>query len=199
MAWCRATGWKTAGANPACMTTTGARCTTFPDRTRNRLLQGAFRFTHRPAPGSELTASAYARNSRRDTVGGDVGDPYGDYVDDCADRFPDGSPANQDECSLTRADGEALHPASLNTTSTRQRGHGASINLAREAGGKLFNLGATWDRSRVHFSQFEQERQTAASRPTRIKKLNRCPRWSAWCAPTACMPRRRWRWRLPPT
>lgn len=131
---------------------------TFPDRTRNRVLQGAFRLTHRLAGGSELTASAYVRNSRRDTVGGDVGDEYGDYALDCADGFlADGTPADPDECAFTREDGEDLHPASLNTTSTRQRGQGASINLAHKVGVNQFNLGATWDRSRVRFAQFEQE------------------------------------------
>ncbi|KQQ92422.1 TonB-dependent receptor [Massilia sp. Leaf139] len=137
---------------------------TFPDQTRNRLLQGALRLTHRLAQHSELTASAYARNSRRDTVGGDVGDAYGDYVEDCADGFlPDGSPL-EDDCALTRDDGADLHPASLNTTSTRQRGQGASINLEHTAGGKQFNLGATWDRSRVHFAQFEHEAFFTAAR-----------------------------------
>jgi len=130
---------------------------TFPDRTRNRLLQSALRLTHRLRGGSELTASAYTRNSRRDTVGGDVGDAYADYALDCADGFQaDGTPLDPDECGVTRGEGAALHPASLNTTSTRQRGHGASLNLAHQRGPHAFNLGATWDRSRVHFAQFEQ-------------------------------------------
>ncbi|MFC5513386.1 TonB-dependent receptor [Massilia jejuensis] len=138
---------------------------TFPDRTRNRLLQGAFRLTHRLAPGSELTASAYARGSRRDTVGGDVGDEYGDYVEDCAEGFlDDGSAREPDECAFTREQGAALHPASLNTTSTRQRGQGASINLAHAVRGNRFNVGAAWDRSRVDFAQFEQEAFFTAAR-----------------------------------
>jgi hypothetical protein len=131
---------------------------TFPDRTRNRLLQGAFRLTHRLAQHSELTASAYARNSRRDTVGGDVGDAYADYALDCAGGFlAGGSPVEPSDCGFTRAQGAALHPASLNTTSTRQIGRGASIDLARKQGAHRFNLGATWDRSRVDFAQYEQE------------------------------------------
>ncbi|THC39247.1 TonB-dependent receptor [Massilia sp. Mn16-1_5] len=131
---------------------------TFPDRTRNRLLQTAFRLQHRFDAATELTASAYVRNSRRDTVGGDVGDEYADYVEDCADGFlADGSPADPDECGLTREEGEGLHPASLNTTSTRQRGRGASIDLARQLGSHRFNVGATWDHSRVDFAQYEQE------------------------------------------
>ena len=131
---------------------------TFPDRTRNRLLQAAFRLNHRFDADTELTASAYARNSRRDTVSGDVGDAYGDYVEDCAAGFlADGSPADGDDCPFTRAEGAALHPASLNTTSTRQIGRGASIDLARRAGAHRFNLGVSWDRSRVGFAQFEQD------------------------------------------
>ena len=131
---------------------------TFPDRTRNRLLQGAVKLTQRLAQDSELTASAYARNSRRDTVGGDVGDAYADYVEDCAGGFlADGSPADPDDCGVTRAQGAALHPASLNTTSTRQIGRGASIDLAQALGAHRFNVGAAWDRSRVDFAQYEQE------------------------------------------
>jgi outer membrane receptor protein involved in Fe transport len=130
---------------------------TFPDRTRNRLLQAALRLNHRFDAATELTASAYLRNSRRDTVGGDVGDAYADYVEDCAAGFrDDGSPVDAGGCGLTLADAESLHPASLNTTSTRQRGRGASIDLARRAGGHRFNLGAAWDSSRVGFAQFEQ-------------------------------------------
>ena len=131
---------------------------TFPDRTRNRLLQGAVKLTQRLAQDSELTASAYARNSRRDTVGGDVGDAYADYVEDCAGGFlADGSPAEPSDCGVTRAQGAALHPASLNTTSTRQIGRGASIDLAQALGAHRFNVGAAWDRSRVDFAQYEQE------------------------------------------
>ena len=131
---------------------------TFPDRTRNRLLQTALRLNHRVDAATELTASAWARNSRRDTVGGDVGDTYADYVEDCAKGFlADGSPADADECGFTQAEGAALHQASLNTTSTRQHARGASVNVAYQAGRHLFNVGAAWDRSRVRFAQFEQD------------------------------------------
>ncbi len=124
---------------------------TYPDRTGNRVVQGALRLTHRFGRGTELTASAYLRDSRRDTVGGDVADAYADYVDDCAGGFEDG------ECGVTPAQGGRLHAASLNTTSTRQRGSGASLNLHRRAGLHAIDAGATLDRSRVRFAQFEQE------------------------------------------
>lgn len=138
---------------------------TFPDRTRNRLLQGAFRLTQRLAQDTELTASAYARNSRRDTVGGDVGDAYADYVEDCGAGFlANGAAADPARCALTRAQGAALHPASLNTTSTRQIGRGASLDIARTLGAHRVNAGATWDRSRVGFAQYEQEAYFTAAR-----------------------------------
>ena len=49
---------------------------TFPDETRNRLLQLAFNASHRFG-GAVLSAQAYARSSRRDTVNGDVEDDDG--------------------------------------------------------------------------------------------------------------------------
>jgi outer membrane receptor for Fe3+-dicitrate len=138
---------------------------TYPDRSANRVLQGALRLTHRLRTGLELNASTYARDSRRDTVGGDVGDAYADYVEDCADGFEaDGSPADPDDCDRTRAQGMALHPASLNATHTRQRSSGATLNLHRRAGNHVFDVGATVDRSRVRFAQFEQEAYFTPSR-----------------------------------
>lgn len=119
---------------------------TYPDRSDNRVLQAALRLNHRPRPDTEIQASAYLRDSRRDTVGGDIGDTYADLVEDCAERF-------EDRC----AQGRQSHPASLNTTSTRQRGSGVSLNLHRRAAAHAFDLGATFDRSRVQFAQFEQE------------------------------------------
>jgi outer membrane receptor protein involved in Fe transport len=138
---------------------------TYPDRTGNRVAQGTLRLVHRLRPGMEVNALAYVRDSRRDTVGGDVGDEYADYVEDCADGFDaDGEPEDPGECAFTRAGGAALHPASLNTTSTRQRGSGASLNLHRQAGAHALDIGATLDRSRVHFAQFEQEASFTPSR-----------------------------------
>ncbi|VXB56205.1 TonB-dependent receptor [Massilia sp. 9I] len=127
---------------------------THPDRSANQVVQAALRLTHRPRPDTELQASAYLRDSRRDTVGGDVADVYADYVEDCAGN------ADDDEC----AGGRQLHPASLNTTSTRQRGSGASLNLHRKIESHAFDVGLTADRSRVHFAQFEQEALFTSSR-----------------------------------
>jgi outer membrane receptor protein involved in Fe transport len=131
---------------------------TFPDTTRNRLLQGTLNLTHRFSRDSELTAIAYARNSRRDTVNGDVSEDYDDYVEDCEDGFDnDGSARDPSSCGLTRDQGAALHPGVLNTTSTRQESQGASAAFSTRRGAYRLDAGVTFDRSDVEYAQFGQE------------------------------------------
>lgn len=138
---------------------------TYPDRTTNRVVQGALRLMHRQGPAMDISAMAYLRDSRRDTLGGDVRDEYADYVEDCADGFAATSgPVALGKCDHDRGSGAAVHPASLNITSTRQRGHGASVNLHRRVGAHGIDIGATLDHARVHFAQFEQEAWFSASR-----------------------------------
>jgi len=138
---------------------------TFPDTTRNRLLQGTLNLTHRFDQTSTLSAVAYARNSRRDTVNGDIGEEYDDYVEDCEDGFgADGQAADPEACGMTRAQGAALHPGVLNTTSTRQDSKGLSANLSAQRGAHRLDAGITFDRSDVSFAQFEQEAFISAER-----------------------------------
>jgi outer membrane receptor protein involved in Fe transport len=47
---------------------------TFPAETRNRLAQAVFNLRRTLGGGAELSATAYSRHSRRDTVNGDAGD-----------------------------------------------------------------------------------------------------------------------------
>ncbi|MFC5550066.1 TonB-dependent receptor [Massilia aerilata] len=103
---------------------------TYPDTTRNRLLQGSFNFTRHIDPNSELSVVAYVRNSRRDTVNGDVSD-------DVEERA-------------------AEHPGVLNTTSTRQDGRGLNLAFSTRRGSVRLDAGANVDRSEVHYAQFEQ-------------------------------------------
>jgi outer membrane receptor protein involved in Fe transport len=138
---------------------------TFPDTTRNRLTQGTFNVTHRFSADSELTAVAYVRNSRRDTVNGDVSEDYDDYAEDCAGGFDDaGNAIDPDRCGITRDEGAALHPGVLNTTSTRQRGKGASVAFSTRRGAARIDAGATFDRSASRYAQFEQEAFVTPSR-----------------------------------
>ncbi|MCD2519643.1 TonB-dependent receptor [Massilia sp. G4R7] len=131
---------------------------THPDTTRNRLLQGTLNLTHRFNRDSELSATAYARNSRRDTVNGDVSEEYDDYVEDCEDGFDSsGAPREPDECGFTRAEGAALHPGVLNTTSTRQESRGISAAFSTRRGPWRLDTGITFDHSDAEYAQFEQE------------------------------------------
>ena len=138
---------------------------TYPDTTRNRLWQGTLNLTHRFSQDSELSATAYARNSRRDTVNGDVSEDYDDYVEDCEDGFDSsGAPLEPDECGFTRAEGAALHPGVLNTTSTRQESRGISAAFSTRRGAWRFDAGASFDHSDAEYAQFEQEAFVTAAR-----------------------------------
>jgi outer membrane receptor protein involved in Fe transport len=130
---------------------------TFPDTTRNRLGQGTFNLTHRFGPDSELSVIAYVRNSRRDTVNGDISENYGAYVEDCGAGFADdGSPRESSRCGFTRAEGAALHAGVLNTASTRQRGRGASAAYSVRRGADRFDAGLTFDYNKSSYAQFAQ-------------------------------------------
>ena len=131
---------------------------TYPDTTRNRLVQGTLNVTQRFSSDSQLNAVVYARNSGRDTVNGDLSEDYDDYVEDCEDGFDSaGAPLEPVSCGFTRAQGAALHAGVLNTTSTRQESQGASLNFTTQRGIVRVDAGATFDRSDVDYSQFEQE------------------------------------------
>jgi len=131
---------------------------TYPDTTRNRLWQGTLNLTHRFSQDSELSATAYARNSRRDTVNGDVSEEYDDYVEVCEDGFDSsGAPLEPDECGFTRAEGAALHPGVLNTTSTRQESRGISAAFSTRRGAWRIDAGASFDHSEAEYAQYEQE------------------------------------------
>jgi outer membrane receptor protein involved in Fe transport len=138
---------------------------TFPDTTRNRLLQGTLNFTQRYGHDSEVSAIAYARDSRRDTVNGDISEDYDNYVEDCAAGFDsDGAAREPSACGLTREQGAALRPGMLSTTSTRQDSHGASAAFSTRRGGHRLDAGITFDQSEVAYAQFEQPASITAER-----------------------------------
>ncbi|QBE63929.1 TonB-dependent receptor [Pseudoduganella lutea] len=127
---------------------------THPDRTRNRLGQLAVNLEQQLDSGAALTASAYVRHSRRDTVNGDVNDDAGE--DACAEE--------PDDADCDAGAHPPAHPAVLNTTASRQRGEGASVQLAVTRGDHQLSAGLSFDRNRVRFAQFEQEGFFSASR-----------------------------------
>ncbi|MCT9118931.1 TonB-dependent receptor [Cupriavidus gilardii] len=137
---------------------------TYPDQTRNRVTQATLNGSHWLDDTTRISAMAYVRHSRRDTVNGDVSEDYAEYAEACEDGFnADGSPAD-DDCGYTREQGAALHPAVLNTTHTRQRGQGAALSLAKELGAHRINMGVTFDANRVRYAQYEQEALLSADR-----------------------------------
>lgn len=109
---------------------------THPDKTSNELGQLTFTLRHKLDPaGTELTALAYLRNSRRDTVNGDEAeDPDGDTN------------------------------ASFNTTSTKQSSGGVAASVSGRSGPHQWQAGTTLDAARVRYEQLEQEGSFTAGR-----------------------------------
>ncbi|MBO9830136.1 TonB-dependent receptor [Xanthomonas sp. A2111] len=145
------------GTEPGLYEADRAAVYTSPDLTRNRntLLTG--QFDHRFDERTALHLLAYYRQGRRDTVNGDINDDYEEFVDDCADGYAaDGTPLDAG-CTVSRADADALHSGVLNTTQMRQHAEGVALNLSRQAGAHALSIGATYDRSRVRYRQYEQE------------------------------------------
>jgi outer membrane receptor protein involved in Fe transport len=126
---------------------------TFPDETRNRLIQLGLNLRQKLESGGELSATAYSRSSRRDTVNGDVSDEFGDYLATCG-RDPGAS-----GCADLPS-----HAALFNTTSTRQRSEGMAVHWSAASNGHQFGAGATIDRNRVSFAQFGQAADFSADR-----------------------------------
>jgi len=101
---------------------------THPDRTTNKLAQLSANLRHRlDAAGTELSALAYVRHSRRNTVNGD-------------------------EAEEASEEGNA----SFNTTATRQKGEGLGVSVSGVRGAHRWLVGSTLDTSRTHYEQLEQ-------------------------------------------
>lgn len=100
---------------------------TFPDETRNNMLQLAVRGRLRLENNATLAGQVYARTSRRGTVNGDA---------QPGDDGPEGE---------------------FNTTSSRLRGQGASLQWSARRDRHRLDAGATFDRSSIRFAQFEQD------------------------------------------
>jgi outer membrane receptor protein involved in Fe transport len=104
---------------------------TSPDRSRNQLRQIQAGLVYRLGGGAQLSISAYARSSRRDSVNGDIAEDA---------QTADAGPV----------------AANFNTSLTRQRSQGANMSWQRAVGRQRMALGATFDRSSVSFSQYSQ-------------------------------------------
>ena len=94
---------------------------THPDETKNELEQLSFNLQHALDASSSISALAYVRHTKRDTLNGDVADDFDDPQ------------AN----------------AVFNTTRTRQTGYGGGLSYARESGAHQWQVGATVDTADV--------------------------------------------------
>ncbi|PZQ11675.1 MAG: TonB-dependent receptor [Rhodanobacter denitrificans] len=129
---------------------------TAPDQTENRQTQLASHFAHRFDEDTQLSALAYVRHGKRDTVNGDINGEYEEYVEECEDGFDaDGQPLD-DDCDYTREEGAALHNGVFNGTHLDQWARGLAVNLDRQFGTHRVVVGATWDHSKVDYKQYEQ-------------------------------------------
>ncbi|MFC4726881.1 TonB-dependent receptor [Coralloluteibacterium thermophilus] len=130
---------------------------TSPDLTRNRNTLATAQLEHRFGGGSVFNVLAYVRRGTRDTVNGDASEDYEEYVEACEDGFDaDGLPL-EDECGHTAGEAALIPPAVFNTTRMEQRGHGLAANLGQAFATHRLTWGASWDRSRVDYAQFEQD------------------------------------------
>lgn len=120
---------------------------THPDESRPKLDFATVSFTHTLREGAMLTASAYHRRLRLGTANGDA-------------EFDDG------DTPLDLGDDE--YEAEFRRTSTRQRTRGAALQFAWAGtlAGRANRLavGASFDRGRSRFRQFEQEAEFSADR-----------------------------------
>ena len=108
---------------------------TQPDPTRNQLEQFTLNALHTVDAASSVSLLGYVRRSERELVNGDAADEV--------------TPESN---------------AVLNTTSTRQRGEGLAASFAQKRGAHQWQLGASIDRSRTHYRQFEREGTFSAER-----------------------------------
>jgi len=112
---------------------------TYPDRTENKLGQLSFNLLHSLDAQSSISALAYVRKTKRDTINGDE-----------AEEIDDTDPAAPN--------------AAFNTTQTEQTGYGAAIAYARTSGAHQWQAGFTVDQADVRYRQFERPGMFTADR-----------------------------------
>lgn len=122
---------------------------TVPDNTRHQLTQLTANGARWLANNWRLEANAYARRSDAQTLNGDANDDFEDGPFDAAANPPG---ANQET-------------AVNNRTATRQRSHGAALQLTRVDAASQVTVGTSYDQGRSRFRQtaelgvFDSERR----------------------------------------
>lgn len=130
---------------------------TSPDLTRNRNTLFTAQLDHRFDADTALHALAYSRVGRRDTVNGDIGEDYEEFVEECASGYAADGTALDADCDVARADADTLPTGALNTTQMRQEAQGVAVNVSKQWGAHALSTGATFDRGHVRYQQFARE------------------------------------------
>ncbi|WP_047128078.1 TonB-dependent receptor [Xanthomonas arboricola] len=130
---------------------------TSPDLTRNRNTLFTAQLDHRFTADTALHALAYARVGRRDTVNGDIGEDYEEFVEECASGYAADGSALDADCDVARVDADALPTGALNTTQMRQEAQGLAVNLSSQRGAHALSTGVTFDRGHVRYQQFARD------------------------------------------
>ncbi|MBO9756939.1 TonB-dependent receptor [Xanthomonas phaseoli] len=130
---------------------------TSPDLTRNRNTLLTAQLDHRFDEDTALHALAYSRVGRRDTVNGDIGEDYEEFVEECASGYAADGSALDADCDVARTDAETLHTGALNTTQMRQQAQGLALNLSRQWRAHALTAGVTFDRGHVRYRQFARD------------------------------------------
>ncbi len=156
-----------------------------PDQSKNQTQQATLSLLHALNSDTELSALAYVRKSKRDTVNGDINPAYESYAEDCEDGFDDAGNPEDDDCGFTRGQGAALAPAVLNQTRSRQTTYGFGVNLSHEANAHKLDFGATADRSKADYEQLSQDGRFDASRgviadPASARQLDAAVVGNSW-------------------
>lgn len=137
---------------------------THPDQTKNDVQHLTANLLHALNGNTELSALAYIRKSRRNTINGDIYPGYEDYAENCEDGFgEDGNPIDED-CGVTRAGGAAIPSAVLNQTRSDQTTYGAGVNLSHEANDHKLDFGLTAERGKADYEQLSQTGSFDATR-----------------------------------
>jgi outer membrane receptor protein involved in Fe transport len=158
---------------------------THPDQTKNEVHQVAVNLLHALNGNTELSALAYVRKSKRNTINGDINPAYESYAEDCEDGFDAAGNPIDDDCGFTRDEGAAVPSAILNQTWSDQTTYGAGLNLSHETDEHKLDFGVTADRSKADYEQLSQAGAFDASRgaiadPASPRQLDAAVAGNSW-------------------
>ena len=137
---------------------------THPDQTKNEVQQVTATLLHALSNNTELSALAYVRKSKRNTINGDINPAYEGYAEDCEDGFDGAGNPIDGDCGFIRDQGAAIPPAVLNQTRSNQTAYGLGLNLSHEASGHKLDFGFAADRSEADYEQLSQTGSFDATR-----------------------------------